>query len=383
MTWGAFRISRHAVAGLVAVAALVVPAQAGAATVGVIGETLAIGGGSESSHLTVTRSGASLVVADATLTVSAGDHCYQSSDRRRVVCSAAGVNRIVAVLLDGNDALDWSALSVPASFYGGNGDDAAAGGSGVDSFDTGAGNDSIAARDGHAESLRCGAGADHGSADADDTLAADCESDVERPGAPALPGTEPAVQPPADDPAVVGDSAGDDGDAADDDAAIEDDPVAEHAEAPVTIEAPPLLQATPGGAIQIGVSCAADAGDCAGSIAIVEEGGVVKSVAKLTSARRGKRTRTSKPKAVVLGRARFSVGAGQTKAVTVRLSRAGRQRIIKKKKRRTRAKLVVTVVAPDGTKATSVKTVTIAIPKERRTRGRGKPKPPPKRGHSR
>jgi hypothetical protein len=381
MIWGGLRISRHAIAGLIAVAALVVPAQAGAATVGVIGDTLAIAGGAESSSLTVTRSGTSIVVADAALNVSASDHCYQSSDRRRAVCSAAAVNRIVAVLLDGNDALDWSGVSLPTSFYGGNGDDSAVGGSGVDSFDTGAGNDSIAARDGRAESLRCGAGADRGSADANDTLTGDCESEVERPGVIAPTPAEPALDPPADDPAATGDG----GTGATDPVPGDDDPAPEHAQTPVTIEAPPLLQATATGKIQIGVSCTAKSGDCTGSVEVLEEGGVVKTRAKVTSARRGARAGVTKRgrKKVVLGRARFSVAAGETEAVTVRLSRAGRQRIIKKKKRRTRAKLAVTVVAADGTKSTSVKTVTIALPKERRTSGRSKPKPPPKGRHAR
>ncbi|MEA2444047.1 MAG: hypothetical protein QOJ12_1339 [Thermoleophilales bacterium] len=381
MTRGGFRISRHVVAGLVAVAALVVPAQAGAATVGVIGDTLAIAGGSESSNLAVTRSGPSLVVTDSALTVSGGDRCSPAGNGKRVVCSATGVNRIVAVLLDGNDKLDWSAVSVPTSFYGGNGNDTAVGGTGTDNFDLGAGDDSITARDGNAESLNCGAGADRGSADANDTLAADCESDVARPNVVAPPADAPAVDAPAVDPATDDPAAPDagPGDPVDDDPAVED-PATAQADAPVTIEVPPLLQATANGDIQIGVGCTAPSGACVGSIAIIEQGGVVKSVARVTTARRGRRAAIVKGdrKAVVLGRARFSVAAGQTETVTVRLTRAGRQRIIKKKKRRTRAKLVVTVVAPDGTRSTSVKVVTIAIPQERRTTGRVKPKPPPK-----
>jgi hypothetical protein len=192
----------------------------------------------------------------------------------------------------------------------------------------------------------------------------------------------PAADPPADDPAAPDAGAGD---PADDDPVAGDDPAAAPAGAPVAIEVPPLLQATPSGEIQIGVSCTAASGVCAGSIAIVEQGGVVKSVAKVTTARRGRRAAIVKGerKAVVLGSASFSVAAGQTETVTVRLTRAGRQRIIKKKKRRTRAKLVVTVVAPDGTQSTSVKSVTIAIAQERRTTGRVKPKPPQNGGRKR
>jgi hypothetical protein len=365
------------------VASLAVPAQAGAATVGVIGDTLAIAGGSESSTLTVTRSGPSIVVADTALTVSGGDRCDQTGNGRRVVCAATGVNRIVAVLADGNDRLDWSAVAIPTSFYGGNGNDSAVGGSGVDSFDGGAGDDSLAARDGNAESLHCGAGADRGSADADDTLAADCESDVARPNVVAPPAGAPAVNPSAGDPAPPGDSTASPAPAD----PVVGGPATAQADAPVTIEAPPLLRATPAGEIQIGVSCTAASGDCAGSIAIVEEGGLLKSVAEVTSARRGKRAGIDKPgrKGSALGRARFAVAAGQTETVTVRLSRAGRQRIIKKKRHRTRAKLVVTVVAPDGSESTTVKSVTIAvpIPHDRRTTGRTKPKPPQKGGRKR
>jgi hypothetical protein len=292
----------------------------------------------------------------------------------------------VAVLTDGDDSVDWSGVSLPVTFYGGNGNDTAVGGSGIDSFDGGAGIDTIAARDGRAETVGCGDGADRGTVDAEDLLAADCESAVERP-ASAQP---PAAQPPAANPGPAGGGdqqtsagtaptgtrpapIGAGGGAA--------DAHSTGGDAPVTIETPSTVVLSASGAIAVGVTCTAAAGDCSGSIEILGVGGSLKARTQVVSARRSKRAATRK--AVVLGRADFSVHAGQTEQVTVRVSRGGRQRIIKKKKRRTRAKIVVTVRAPDGTESTSVKTITIAAARERRTAGRPKPPKPTKGGRGR
>ena len=80
---------------------------------------------------------------------------------------------------------------------GGSGDDALAGGDGADALDGGlgrdlleggAGDDVLRGRDGQADDLRCGAGADRVEADTLDVAAADCEQ-VER--APIAPPPEP------------------------------------------------------------------------------------------------------------------------------------------------------------------------------------------------
>jgi Thrombospondin type 3 repeat/RTX calcium-binding nonapeptide repeat (4 copies) len=66
---------------------------------------------------------------------------------------------------EGNDTLD-----------GGGGDDVLAGDEGADTLAGGAGSDRIAARDGEADSVSCGEGADTVEADTLDRVAADCES---------------------------------------------------------------------------------------------------------------------------------------------------------------------------------------------------------------
>jgi len=99
------------------------------------------------------------------------------------------------------------------TLYGGEGDDRVDGGPGTDSlfgdysacsaYGCSSGNDQLFARDGEADSLNCGAGADSAQVDAVDTLAQDgfqlCET-VDRAAAPAptpLPGTTPPGTPPA------------------------------------------------------------------------------------------------------------------------------------------------------------------------------------------
>ena len=58
----------------------------------------------------------------------------------------------------------------------GAGADVVTGGGGVDEIDAGAGDDDVRVRDGLADTVRCGAGADRVDADGFDTLAGDCEA---------------------------------------------------------------------------------------------------------------------------------------------------------------------------------------------------------------
>lgn len=96
------------------------------------------------------------------------------------------------------------------TIYGGDGDDRVEGGAGTDSlfgdyaqcsaYGCSAGNDLLLARDGEADALNCGAGADSAQVDAGDTLAQDgfqsCET-VDRAAAPGPPpvGPQPPVGP--------------------------------------------------------------------------------------------------------------------------------------------------------------------------------------------
>jgi hypothetical protein len=144
-------------------------------------------------------------------------------------------------------------------------------------------------------------------------------------------------------------------------------------EAPVEITTPAAMELSRQGDLKIGVSCTAESGLCKGTIELIEQNGQLKARSVVNSARRRK---ASKKKATVLGRRNFSIRAGRKKNIRLRLDRRGRQRVIKKKKRKTRAKLVITMRAADGTKTTTEKNVTISPPKERRTAKRGGKKRP-------
>jgi hypothetical protein len=342
-------------AGLVAAAALAVPAQAGAASVGINDGTLWVHSGvTEASTLTVTRSGSTFVVTDAQLSIWAfwGAGCSPSGSKS-VVCPADGVTGFSASLGDGDDSIDTTGVSLPATINVGDGDD------------------TLLVRNATADSIDCGTGADRGLVDSDDVLSADCESTLERP----------FVAPPAQDPPVTTDPG----------TPVEDPPAEQveeveagkdRSQAPVAIRTPSTVRMTGGGALPIAVACTADAGKCTGSIEIVEEAGTIKARTAVESARRRK---PKKKKATVLGRGKFAVAAGKRKTVTVRLSRRGRQRIIKKKKKRkTRAKIVVSMRAPDGTVSKTEKKVSITAPKPRRStrRGSGR-KSPGKKGQRR
>jgi Ca2+-binding RTX toxin-like protein len=59
---------------------------------------------------------------------------------------------------------------------GAGGADVLTGGPGKDTLEGGGGNDQLAARDGVADSVRCGAGVDTATADTVDSVSSDCES---------------------------------------------------------------------------------------------------------------------------------------------------------------------------------------------------------------
>lgn len=332
------------------------------------GSTIGIGSGSEAADLTVTREGSDILVADALGQVYPMSGCSKAK-AKTVKCPAAQATRIVAVLGDGADTLDASAATVAFSVWGGSGDD------------------TLRMRNGLTEYVSCGSGADSGSVDGDDTLASDCEPTLERPigATPALapaPAPEPADAPVGDPPAGTGatDDPGGQDDA--DDVDAPGGPLAPTGTAPVAISTPATVRLTPDGGLPVGVSCTADAGKCTGAIEIVELNGALKARPLVESARR-RNTTKKKKKATVLGRGKFSVAAGKSKRVTVQLSRRGRRRIIRKKKRKTRAKIVVSMRAPDGTVTTTEKKVSIAAPRERRTSARRGSRKPTSKGRGR
>jgi hypothetical protein len=350
MNWGGFRISSRTLAALVAAVVLIAPAQAGAATAGKLGGKITIASGSEATDLTVTRDANDIIVEDSVSGVSAGAGCTKAKGKK-VKCPV-GENGASLILGGGDDVIDTTSAGVPVAVWGGDG------------------NDSLRVSNTFADYLSCGDGSDVGSADATDTLAADCEAGLERPAiaqpavAPpplAEPATEPSGAPVVETPDTDSPAPGED--PGDETAASGDTGSAPAA--PVAIKAPSTVHITESGALPVGVSCTADAGKCTGTIEIVEEAGAIKARATVGAAR-GRKVE----KATLLGRGKFAVPAGKSKSVTVRLSRRGRQRIIKKKKKKTRAKIVVSMRAPDGTVTTTEKKISIAAPKERRTSAR-------------
>jgi hypothetical protein len=380
MTRGIHRTARHALAGLVAAAALAAPAQAAPApapTAGVSAAVLGITSGKDATDMTVTRLAGNLIVSNGAQRVDAGSGCSTSGTPAKVVCPAAGVTGISASLGDGDDRFDSSAVALAAGVNGGKGGDSIATGAASDSIDGSSGSDVVKTRDGAIDIVTCGTGPDSGEVDAADRLSADCEAEVQRaaptPGHDTAPAPGDPVVPVPPDP---DDTSGDPGDGTAGSTAADpgvspvptggsgsgDDTAA--GEAPITLTTPSAIALSPQGDITIGVACTAASGACRGTIELFEENGALKARSVATMARRRK-----VPARRMLGRARFTIPAGHEKKVRLRLDRNGRQRIIKKKKQKkgkTRARLVITVQAPDGTLTTAEKVVTID-PKERRT----------------
>ena len=195
------------------------------------------------------------------------------------------------------------------------------GGPGPDLLDAGAGNDLLLARDGALDGLTCGLGADSGSADSDDTVAADCES-ILRP-AVTPPPEDPPTSPPADpvtgsDPAPPATDPADPGDAVD--TAPKDGLTG-----PINLEPPVVPRqtaaVTAAGVALVDVVCPADAGACKGKVALFmyDE--------RKAGAQRGKVVASRRRRMSKVGSRRFEAVAGTKKVVQVRLDRRGRRRM--------------------------------------------------------
>ena len=225
----------------------------------------------------------------------------------------------------------------------GGGDDKVDGGAGTDTVDAGAGADAVAARDGEADGVVCGADTDQVANDAVDQVAADCET---------LDATL--------DTGTGDDSSGGGGaDAGGGGGGGTVDPV-------LAAIMPSFPAQTPSvsvnGAVAVRVTCPATAtAGCEGTLtlALASADG---SAAKVSAARRRKVAK--------VGSKRFKLAAGQTKAVPVRLDRRTARKL------RKRGKVVLTatleVKLGDGETATTQRTFTV---RERRT-ARRTVKPP-------
>ena len=87
--------------------------------------------------------------------------CTLSEDRQTIDCLKQGVTAVRLELGDGDDVAAVSAnVTLPVTFNGGDGADGLFGGGGTDTFNGGAQNDNIIARDGRVERVDCGSGDD-------------------------------------------------------------------------------------------------------------------------------------------------------------------------------------------------------------------------------
>src|SRR3954447_1852025 len=184
------RLSALLAAGAVAMA--LAPGTAGAASVAETAGSLSFSGATgEANAVKIEPWGLAIRVTDTgtkgsgqAVALAVGTGCWKLS-ANSAAC-AVPTNGIQFQANDGDDSLDASTLtrtSVSAGGGAGNdtlltggGADSLSGGDGVDTLSGGAGDDSFQTRDDSADRIVCGAGSDSGTADAYDTIAADCES---------------------------------------------------------------------------------------------------------------------------------------------------------------------------------------------------------------
>jgi hypothetical protein len=217
----------------------------------------------------------------------------------------------------GNDSITGSTLANTLSGGPGNdtisgagGDDTLDGGPGQDSLDGGDGNDRLASRDGVLDGDVCGAGTDSVTADALDTVAADCEQ-VDRGAA--------AVQP------------------------------------TVLDLIPSVLPMTRDGWVRLRLRCPKNFGQrCRGTIRLE---------LPAHGARQARVSRAAKR--VVLASSRYSVRPGHKKVIRVHMSRNGRWRVLRNRKLKCSASAVTR--SKNGAKTKARKTVTVKAPKKRKS----------------
>jgi hypothetical protein len=206
--------------------------------------------------------------------------------------------------------------------------------------------DVVDLRNGLADSLTCGADNDSGDAETGDTVAADCES-VTKPAPPVDPGTvvDPPIDPPVVDPPVTVDPP-----------VVDPAVVTPPANAvPPTIP-PQTVGISASGVATVLVACPADSGGCRGVVTI--------TLPAPSSRRHAKVAASKKTASVKVGSARFKAAAGSTKNVPVRLSKRGRQRILRGRSRR--ARITVTTRSAAGSTVVTTQDVTLRPGKAKR-----------------
>jgi diguanylate cyclase (GGDEF)-like protein len=219
--------------------------------------------------------------------------------------------------LSGGDGAD--------ALYGRDGDDTLEGGEGQDVMRAEAGDDTVRSRDASSDDVSCGAGQDSASADPVDQLAGDCETETVAPPPPAPP-----------------------------------------APAAVLLAPRAKVKLSPRGTVPLRLRCPLTATQgCTGTLTIELAGDAHAAV-------RGKgrpkdRSGGARPPAPgkrhVLGRQSYSVRAGRTVTVQVRISRNGRRRLLRRRRLRCRASTALR--ADDGTITTIRRTITIEAPRRK------------------
>jgi hypothetical protein len=199
----------------------------------------------------------------------------------------------------------------------------------------GDGDDVVDLRDGITDSLVCGPGNDSGNAETADSVAADCEA-VTKPSTPVDPPVT-ATDPPVDTPVTV-------------DPPVVTTPAANSVPSSIPAQ---TVGISASGVARVRVACPVGSGGCEGVVTITLPGAAIARHAKATIAR--------KAAALTIGSAKFKLAAGKSKSVPVRLSKRGRQRILRGRKRR-RAKITVTTHAADGTTKVTTRNVMLRGP---------------------
>jgi hypothetical protein len=374
------RLKSLLTAGAAAIAIGALPTTADAASVSVTGGMVVYTtAADETNKVVVSPWGLALRIADAgtkgrkasAVPVTPGTGCWKVT--ASVAACSSNVTYLNADLGDGADTFDASLAATPATVAGGAGNDALYGSSAADTLDGGTGNDLFDARDATSDTLVCGDGTDSGDADASDTVAADCESIARRVVTPLPdttdPGTDPTTDPgtgsdPGTDPGTGGDpSTGDDPTGTNDDpgsdpgSGNDDQDTTPAANAvPASIPAQ-TVGVTASGLARVRVVCPADSGGCSGTVALeLPTASATKHRGKVSTIRGGTPFQ--------LGRAKFKAAAGSAKVVPVRLSKRGRQRIVRSRGRKSRARVVVTSRRADGSTTVTTQDVQIRVKRQ-------------------
>ena len=222
---------------------------------------------------------------------------------------------------------------------GGAGADRLNGGNGADTLDGGAGADTIVSRETAADTVTCGSESDTVAADPADSVAPDCESvDVQAASQPPPLSSAPS-------PLFGG----------------------------TKFSGKPIIM-TPDGRAVVRIACPAGrTRACSGTVTIRESGsGRASASARPDRKSKGKRKGRDKTKGdgkgKVLGTRKFKIAPGQSKKVSVKLSRNGRHRVLRR--RRVRCSVNVGVRDHNGRSVVTRRQVTLKAP--RRGAGRGR-----------